>query len=105
MIEHFLNRRLPFDWRNPVGFVLATFIQLVVMFLAGQYLNAILSLAFGFVMFQIAVAKNMMVELRSINKRIKEKKSESDILKRLGRVINLHTDAKQLSELHSPIQI
>lgn len=71
--------------------------QVIIFLMILHYLNALISLAFGFFMFSCATAKHMIQELRSINKDVKAKIDKSRILERLTRIIAMQMDAKQLN--------
>lgn len=79
---------------------MAICIQFFVAILVGRYLNAFLSLAFGYAMFSLAIADDMIQELRNISETAKALKNESqmNILKRLTEIVAMHADMKQLKQ-------
>ena len=100
----FKIRRFPFDWKNPLGFLLATSLEFVMLFFSSRYLACFLILGFGMFMYGLSFAKDMIAELHSINKWAKAKKSETNILKRLIEIVIMHTDMKRWNEAVSLIK-
>lgn len=98
--DYFLSlkfQRLPFEWTNPIGYLLAILIQFIMLFFLNVYLACFLMLAFGYFLFALSIAKDMINELHSINKRTKMKKPKAQILKQLNDLISMHADVKGLS--------
>lgn len=94
-----LIQRLPFDWKNPSGFLLAICFQYAALFYASRYLACFLTLAFGLFMFTFSYVKDMIAQVHSIDKYAKAKLSEQDVLNRLAEIIDMHSDIRVLSGL------
>lgn len=92
-------KRFPFKWKNSIGYLTATSLQLLISLYEARYLGCFVNLALGGVMFALVFAKDIMMNLQAINESIKAKKPESDIIKLFIVVINIHTDVKELSAL------
>lgn len=90
-------KRLPFDWRNPTGYLLAIVIEFLVAFCVLSFIACFSTFAFGSFMFALSFAKDLIAEVNSINKCMRTGKSETKILKRFVKSIALHADMKQLS--------
>lgn len=88
---------IPFDWKNPIGYLIAVILQLIVTLYSMCYMGSFLSLAFGTFLFTISIAKDLKSILISINKRVNKKPKNSQLLKLLIKFHQLHTDLKQLS--------
>lgn len=81
-IKHIL--RLPYDWKNPIGYLVAV--------------SALLLWAlFGVFMFATALVKDLNGVLHSINSMINDKESRNEMYKELSEFIRIHANAKQLS--------
>lgn len=90
--------RLPFDWKTPSGYLLAS------IFFAG----AIFCLLFGFIPLPclfvgscwlfICFATDMKNELKKLNVSAKNK-NYRELTQRFSKLIEMHVDVKQLSEL------
>lgn len=94
----FLNcQRLPFDWRNPQGYLFAIFIEFLVAFCVLSFIACFSTFAFGAFMFALSFVKDLIAEVNYINKCVRTKRSETKVLKRFVKSIALHADMKQLS--------
>lgn len=74
--------RLPFDWKNPLGYSLAIPIEFFGLYLANRYLACFLLFAFGEFLFALAFCKDMLNSLHTINENGKAKRAEPHIIKR-----------------------
>lgn len=90
----FFSRRFPFDWRNPVGFMIAMTTQYV-MFLYGIKVPAcVLALSIGSYLYSIALSKDVKGSLFMFKRNIQSKADQSLLLEQLAEFIDLHSNAK-----------
>lgn len=94
-IKHIL--RLPYDWKNPIGYLVAVSALLLWALFPFQYMGCIITLAFGVFMFATALVKDLNGVLHSINSMINDKESRNEMYKELSEFIRIHANAKQLS--------
>lgn len=92
-----LIQRIPFEWKNPIGYLIAVLLQFGIWFFLDLYLACFLTLAFGYFLFTLSIAKDMIDALQSINEHLKKKKPKKRILKQLNNFISMHGDVKELS--------
>lgn len=89
---------MPFDWKSPIGYLIAVLLELVVALYPMCYLGSFLSLAVGSFIFATAVTKDLDGTLASIKKLAKKKRQNSQLFKQFAKFYQLHTDLKQLSQ-------
>lgn len=89
--------RFPSFWNDPVGYLIAVVLQLVMIAYPMCYMGSFLSLAFAAFMLAISVAKELKGIAKSINKRLKNKREHPKLLKQFIKFHGLQTDAKQFS--------
>lgn len=90
-------QRMPFDWKNPVGYPVAISLQFGMLFFLNVYLACFLTLAFGYYLFTLSIAENMTDELHLMTRGAKMQKSAKQILTELSEFISIHADVKELS--------
>lgn len=91
------SKRFPFDTKNPIGYLIATILQLVAMSHQACYIACFLALALGAFLFSSTLMEDVTGEINAINDDLRTKKSECHILQKFSALIQLHSDAKQLS--------
>lgn len=89
--------RLPFDWKNPLGYLVAVAATSIMASDPLHYMGCFLFLFYGVYMFSISIVKDLKGQLHSINKLARGKKCRADMYKKLSKFIRLHADIKQLS--------
>lgn len=92
------SKRLPFDWRTPIGYLAAVFLQVGFTICPFQYIGCFMFLAFGAHMLVTAIIDIMNDQLRTINNMANRKKYRKDLYGKLCEFIRLHADFKQLSQ-------
>lgn len=90
-------KRIPFDWKNPTGYLLSTAAMLTCLNCASQCTASLMFLAVGAFIFAITFVKDMKCKLHTINEMVKDKKSRKHMYKELSEFIWTHANAKQLS--------
>lgn len=94
-----MHKRLPYDWKNPYGYMVAVVAQLLWASFAFTYIGCVLALSFGCFMFSLAMIKILKNDLHSIDKMARDKNSRSDMYKKLCEFLETHANTKQLSRL------
>lgn len=89
--------RLPYDWKNPAGYLFTVAITLLVGMYPFQYMGCIVFLALGSFIFAISIVKVFKVELHSINKMANDKQPRRNMYKKLSEFIQMQSISKQLS--------
>lgn len=87
--------RMPFDWHNPGGYLIAFSIQCVSHYFLLQAVIVNLCFLMGVCEFFIAFTRDMEVELNAINECNKERNNGEEIKKRLCTFIELHGNIKE----------
>lgn len=94
-----LHKRLPFDWTNPIGYLIAVTIEYII--LGYEYLINACNIGLGIGAYWIAISTTKEIQriLRSIKYKIHAKNNQSnDELKNLfSEFIEVHAVTKQLS--------
>ena len=95
---YFQIDRLPFNWKNPIGYGIAVALQISIVSYPLRYLACFFTLAFGAYLIGTTIAKHVVEDMKSTNDDIKFSKSKIDVFKKLSELIQMHSDAKQLNE-------
>lgn len=96
-----LHSRIPFDWKNPIGYFIAICLQCFVILCISHYFAFAVSIGVGGFSFMFAFAKDMRSDLRSLNKASNIKNSEKDCFKHFSEFVHLHSNGVQLSNKQS----
>lgn len=96
--NYFSHLRLPFDWKNPSGYLIAVCIEGIVSLPVLHYFAFIVSFGLGGYFFAIASVKDMKADMQSVNEAAKIK--QSDCLKHINEFAHLHANTIRLS-IHS----
>lgn len=102
MWNHF--ERLPFDWKNPVGYLIAVLCQCTLLINAFRYVACLMTLGIASYIYTFKLLDEALRILPAINDSVKKSKThqqQQHTFKLLVNFIRLHADIKQLSELHS----
>lgn len=92
-------KRFPFDCKNPIGYLIATVLQLIAMLYQARYMACCLAVTFGTFLFTTVMMNDITGDIKAINDDIKSRKSECYISKKMCALMELHSDAKQLSAI------
>lgn len=93
-----MNCRLPFDWKNPIGYSFAVIIQYLLTARVLTFGAGAMALGYGTFLVLLSLAKDTEGDLNLINKSPKAKRDQTLILERLSEFIQNHSHAKQLSD-------
>lgn len=88
--------RLPYDWKNPLGYSVAVAIQAVTAIYGLLFLVSLASVGTTTFFFTKALIRDINGLLRNINKNTKIEKQHGCILKQFSEFIQYHSDVKQL---------
>lgn len=97
-----IYRRLPFNWKNPIGYWIAVNLQLVFAATPLEFMGCFVSLAFASLIFVFSFRKDISDHLNEIDQDIKSKKLRSKVMEQLAELIQF-TQLRQLSSFHSII--
>lgn len=92
------NRRLPFDSKNPIGFVIALSLEVGTFYYLFNLLGFCITLEIGAFMFMLAATEDIQQNLHSINEYTGSKRRHQQLSKQLINFIDYHSTMKQLSK-------
>lgn len=90
-------RRLPFDWRNPYGYLAAVLIQYVVGLYLFLFATCVLPTTLGAYMLARTFAKDLMICISSINDRVQINENKVEIIKQHSKMLKIHSFLLELS--------
>lgn len=93
----YLIRRLPFDWRNPYGYLAAVLIQYVVGLYLFLFATCVLPTTLGAYMLARTFAKDLMICINSINDRVNINGNKVEIIKQYSKMLKIHSFLLELS--------
>lgn len=96
-LDLWLFQRLPFDWKNPLGYLIAACLQYVMTKCFFIYVASLSSFGIGFYLFSMAMSEDMKLNLNSIKRDSKTRRHQSEAIKQLAKFVQIHTLSKQLS--------
>lgn len=88
--------RFPFDWKNPVGYLVAVAIQYRVVSVSYRYLSYFLSLAVVFISTSMSIAEDTVSDIRSICENVRIKHQSRSIYKQLAELIDFTNQKRYL---------
>lgn len=89
--------RFPFDWRNPIGYLIALSSQFIADTYFFIFVACVIAFGLGIFLFLLAAAKDIKTDLRLLNKCAKITKNQLRSLKRLSDFIEFHLRLNELS--------
>lgn len=92
------NCRLPFHWRNPIGYVIVVIVEYTMSVYFFALVASLTSLALGSCFFALTFAKDIIGDLNSISKSVKNHKNHTEIFEQFTGFIRIHSLSKQLSD-------
>lgn len=90
------NSRFPFNWRTPVGYSVAFFIQYAVVLQYARVGTCVATFIAGAFWLMISLAKDLKRDLLRVNYIIRDDRSLSKAMDGFAGLIELHINAKQL---------
>lgn len=97
--KHIFFRRVPFDWRNPCGYMVVFIASYAVAFYSFYCAFVTLSIILKTLWNLVSLAKDLKISLVNISS---AKKNRLVVLKDFNGFIKFHMDVKQLSKFWSP---
>lgn len=97
--------RMPFDWKNPIAYIVASFIEYISLRYLYIVLSALMSLHLGAYLMATSFIQDAQNDIRSINKIAKSKKKQSQLSTKFHETIQAHTQIKQLSWNNFDLQL
>lgn len=95
------NIRLPFDWKNPMGYMCASAIQFMVYVCMFSLMASLLSVGIGAFLFAVRATNDITANLKLINESTKTKQNLKNVPKYISDFVQYHGDVKELSELQN----
>lgn len=95
-----ITNRLPYDWKNPTGYLITVSMQWFLASWIFQYIGCMVFLGFASFIIAISVIKILNGELHPINKMSSDKisrKSRQNLYEKFFKFIYTHANSKQLS--------
>ena len=91
-----LKLRLPFDWKNPFGYLIAIASQTMMTAYGLTFLVSVGSFGIGSYSILKALTRDIIRLLLTIDESAESEKNHKCILKLLSELIQYHSDVKQL---------
>lgn len=91
------NWRLPFDWRNPIGYLVVITLQYTANVYFFPFAACLVAYALGILLHVLSVATDIKTDLKMINENAKIKQNRLMTLERLFEFIEFHSKLKELS--------
>lgn len=88
------NHRLPFDWKNPLGYAISVYLQLTLAFNSIRYIECFLIYGFAGLLLAFSIVKDIKNALNRFNKRARTKKFVTHGMKKLSKLIQLDVDLR-----------
>lgn len=89
--------RFPFDTNSPNEYLIAFIFQYMMVLVAAFISLGVITISIGTSLMLVSIIKDLKADLRSLNENAK-KGNRLQIFKQLFKFIELHSNAKQLSE-------
>lgn len=93
--EFCLHFRYPFEWKNPVGYLVAYIIQYIGIGVMSFFVACCASAGVGFAVFVMLFTKDIKVNLKTVNKKAKSKGDHTQLLMDFCDVIEMHALTKK----------
>lgn len=91
------TQRLPLEWKNPFGYVIAIAVQFEITLIILRYIECFLTLGLAGLLLAFYTIKDIKNDLNLFNGIAKAKKSQSRSYKKLGKWIYFHINLRELS--------
>ena len=88
------NWRLPFDWKDPMGYICASTFQYLLGVGMFFIIASLLSIGIGAFLFAVRASTDITNNLELINESIKTNRSRERVLKYLSDFVQFHGDVK-----------
>lgn len=88
--------RFPFNWKNPMGYIIAVAFQISMASEALRYMAFALTLPIGGFLWSLSLAEDIKNDANTLNECVRTKRAKSDIFQRFYEIIRCHIIAIQL---------
>lgn len=95
---HCKSRRFPFDYKTPIGYSVAMFVEGMVGLCGLIVISSVVSLAIDCFIYVTSATKDMLRMLEVVNKYAEVKNDRPRIFKQLSEFIESHSELRQLSD-------
>lgn len=92
-----LNIRYPFDWKNPIGYLMALFYEFLIEFLLIYGAMALLNFSIGVYLLLISLSEDIKCDLCSFNESARQS-DDSNTVTQFSKLIHYHSKVIQLSD-------
>lgn len=100
------NYRVPFNWKNPNGYLMAVLFEYVLTIYMFVFLECVLSLGITAFLFEVAVIEYLKNNLNSIkNKSSKSHEGQLKTIEKFSNFIEIHSMMKQLRKFQNNASI
>lgn len=94
--------RFLFDWRNPIGYLIAVTIQYIQASYLFLFAATMVSAGIGYYLLGMAIATEIKVGLNSMSESAKLDENQLQMIEQLRDIVEIHSFLYELSELYSP---
>ena len=98
-----MNNRFPFDTMNPIGFLVAVFIQYIAMINCMVAVKCTTIFFYGTCSMLFPLADDIKCTLKTINHIAKRKKKRSEVADQFSKFVQFHTKSLQLSQFMNKV--
>lgn len=102
-VSNFIARRFPFDWKTPLGFLIAMGAQYTVLSYLTMIGGCVLVLGIGTFLYLMTMSKCIKSCLFAIGRNAELKSNRTHIEEQLIEFIQYHSRVKQLSKFFSEL--
>lgn len=95
----FWTWRFPFDWKNPIGYSCAVILEYLMTACIANFVGSLAILGISTYLMGAAINKDIRRNLHSINDNTEIKKNRLIIIEQFSDFIQIHSMAKQLSNI------
>lgn len=90
-----IPQRLPFNWKNPIGYSIAVVVQLHMVSLCLRYIDCVMILGFAALLFAFTFVKDIKGDLERFNRLAKIKKTQDRSMKPLCEIIGFQIELRR----------
>lgn len=90
--------RFPFDWTNPIGYLIAIFIEAILIWVPINDTAASWSFTIASFVFGLSSAKDLTRGLKRFNKNMKRKQAPCHIMKQLTELLDFYSCLKRYAD-------
>lgn len=92
------SNRLPFDWRNPIGYLCASSLQYMISLCMFHIIASLLSIGVGSFLYAMRSVMIIICNLETTHESLQSENDRSSHLKYLSDFIQFHAEVKELSK-------